>query len=252
MMNQPRRLQNCCSFCGIAGHNIRRCNSQLLLEFESWCASQVMNTETKSDFKNCLTHTFRDNMDILKAFAIKKIHIAMRTNIVTCVDLIVDYTFIHYKNTTTTTQIEENQNVENELEGDLIDFLEQLRYTENVNEEGRENIRETILESQEIEFIRNLFMYANNNKKFGIYSSVESDEKNEKNDFTECGICLEERNFNKFIKLGCNHEFCKDCMIKSFRSEKRDHICCALCRCKIQYIKSRTNEVHEELSEFIE
>ena len=243
-MNQPRRVQNCCSFCRRSGHNIRRCDSQVLLDFESWCASEVMNTGTKGDFKNLLTNTFRDNMDILKAFAIKKIHITMRTSIRICVDLIVDYVFIYYKNTRQIerNQIEENQNVENEFQGDLIDFLEQLRYNETYEE------RETIMESPEIEFIRNLFMYANNNKKFSIFTSLESNDK----ETNECSICFEEHNCNKFIKLGCSHEFCKDCIIKSFKHEKKDFVSCPLCRGTIQHIKSRTNEVHEELSEFIE
>ena len=46
----------------------------------------------------------------------------------------------------------------------------------------------------------------------------------------ECPICLEETDDN--VTLNCNHIFCKDCILKSIKSE---YINCPLCRMNIEY-----------------
>jgi hypothetical protein len=73
-----------------------------------------------------------------------------------------------------------------------------------------------------------------NNKRFNITIKIIENSGYFINE-NECFICYEKNSINKFIKLNCNHEFCKDCikkhclMIEGFLEEgltldkKREH-----------------------------
>jgi len=56
----------------------------------------------------------------------------------------------------------------------------------------------------------------------------------------ECNICYDEHEYDEFIKLSCNHEFCYICTFKQINSNNYD---CAFCRNKIYDIIVRKEEI---------
>ena len=67
----------------------------------------------------------------------------------------------------------------------------------------------------------------------------------------ECSICLEEIEQCKFVKLNCNHAFCKGCVIKTIKTNKSSTLCCALCRSEISSITAGDFDVQGEISNTI-
>ena len=57
---------------------------------------------------------------------------------------------------------------------------------------------------------------------------------------------------NNFVKLGCNHDFCKDCVISTMKTNHSTNLCCALCRAEVKSIESRTIETKNEIDNYIE
>jgi hypothetical protein len=270
IMNQ--RYVRRCSFCRSPGHNITTCNSDRVTEFEVICASEVRNMHNPDEFKNWLNTNYSETPILLKTFVIKKFGLTTRVNISRCIDMITDYIFRTYKNNTRLHTREQTlmndlrdvHNTETEdFENDLINFLTQLR---NVN--YREEIEPQFYEIPNIErmVMRELFRYIFNNNINNIYQELPDENtkfninlvqnnENHNNSNLEnnimCNICWDEKQQNQFIKFGCNHEFCKDCVITSFRGEQRNHPCCALCRSQITTLTYRNENIRSELSEFI-
>jgi hypothetical protein len=265
-----------CSFCRSPGHNITSCNSDRVTEFEVICASEVRNINNPFDFKNWLHTNYSETPMLLKTFVIKKFGVTTRVNVSRCIDMITDYIFRTYKNNTRIHTREQtlmndlrdihNTDTEN-FENDLINFLTQLR---NVN--YREEIEPQFHETPNIErmIMRELFLHIYNNNnvnreqetenvKFNI-NLIHNNADENKNDNTNnktlennimCNICWDEKEQNKFIKFGCNHEFCKDCVITSFRGEQRKQPCCALCRSEITTLTYTNEDIRSELDEFV-
>jgi hypothetical protein len=99
--------------------------------------------------------------------------------------------------------------------------------------------------------------YIVSSKKFNIKidinnqdNNLEPEEKEEKK-ICECTICYDNIENDKFVKLNCNHEFCKDCLIKSLQNEERDTPCCAYCRAPIDTITLNKEEYKEEFMDII-
>jgi len=273
IMNQ--RYVRRCSFCRSPGHNITTCNSDRITEFELICADEVRNMHNQDDFKNWLNENYSENPMLLKTFVIRKFGVTTRISISNSVDMITDYIFRRYKNNTRLHTREQTlmndlrdlHNIEtDDFENDLINFLTQLR---NVN--YREEREPQLYEIPNIErmIMRELFQYIFNNRvvdqreeqpeniKFNINlitkTSVKNENKNENKNEENimCNICWDEKEKNKFVKFGCNHEFCKDCIVTSLRSEQRNIPCCALCRSEINNITCTTEDIRSELAEFI-
>ena len=250
-----RRAQ-CCSFCRQRGHNVSTCNSDRLREFEAICATQVLQTNTQDDFKNWLIQNYMSEQLLIKSFTIKKFRISRTTSIERCMDLTAEYIFRIYKNTN------ENAEHETQFENDLMTFIQELS-------PNREEIRE---EFPEIELVRTMermlmreMMFGmmtrmltnlNNvkiNQKLNILSSIEHNDNEDVNEICECSICYDEKKLQNFVKLGCNHEFCKDCLITTMKTSQTNgnNLSCALCRTEVKSIKLRTEQAHTEMAEFI-
>jgi hypothetical protein len=160
-----------------------------------------------------------------------------------------------------------NTDTEN-FENDLINFLTQLR---NVNYR-EEEIEPQLHEIPNIErmIMRELFLHILNNNR--VVNQLEQESENIKfninlihnnnnenanntNNMLEnnmmCNICWDEKEQNQFIKFGCNHEFCKDCIVTSLRSEQRNIPCCALCRSEITTLTYTNEDIRTELDEFV-
>jgi hypothetical protein len=88
-------------------------------------------------------------------------------------------------------------------------------------------------------------------RKFNIATRVR--EENDEQIKIECNICYELCNNTNFIKLNCNHEFCKECIkniLKCCKSNFNEP-CCAYCREKINAITYKNETIHEEFSDLI-
>jgi hypothetical protein len=88
-------------------------------------------------------------------------------------------------------------------------------------------------------------------RKFNIATRVR--EENDEQIKIECNICYELCNNKNFIKLNCNHEFCKECIkniLKSCKSNFKEP-CCAYCREVINAITYKSETIHEEFSDLI-
>lgn len=253
------RRHQCCSFCRQPGHNLTTCNSDRLREFEEICATQVLQTNTRDDFKNWLIQNYISEHLLIKTFTIKKFRITARESIEICMDLITEYIFRVYKNT--------NEVVEDEsqFENDLMTFIQELS-------PDREEIREEISEidvvrgferilMREMMFgimtrmLTNLNNVNNRNlkQKLNISSSIEHNDNENINELCECSICYDEKELKNFVKLGCNHEFCKDCLITTMKTSQinSNNLSCSLCRSEVKSVKSRSEQVYTEMSEFI-
>ena len=91
------------------------------------------------------------------------------------------------------------------------------------------------------------------NHKFNILSSIEHNDNEDITKICECSICYDEKELHNFVKLGCNHEFCKDCLITTMKTSQTNdnNLSCALCRTEVKSVKSRTEQAHTEMSELI-
>lgn len=58
---------------------------------------------------------------------------------------------------------------------------------------------------------------------------------NKINQICECSICLNEKDIKNFIKFQCNHKFCKECVLNTFKTSINIYRC-ALCRSDIDNI----------------
>jgi hypothetical protein len=240
--NLIRRYCKCCSFCGISGHNITKCNSDRLIEFEVLCSDVVKNMNSKDEFKNWLTENYKNNEIILKAFAIKKSRIGSN-DLNIYIEIISEYIFNTYGNT----HIQED-----EIENDLLNLLLEIRNTyqrENWTEEQYYlNMERLLTLERSISYLNNL----NENKnitveKIKINSKLFSNENENINNLCKCNICYENKKIKNFVKLECNHEFCVDCIINTLNYNKNKTINCALCRNNVKEISSRTNSIKNKL-----
>jgi hypothetical protein len=193
---------------------------------------------------------------LLRTFAIKKFRVTTRTSVENCINLISEYIFRTYKNT--------NEAVEHEVtfENDLMSFIQELSALRE--EEIQENRR--ISELQQYRAMENMLMREmfismmsriinrtvrdDDVRKFKIVSTVNECENPCQK--CECNICYDEKELNNFVKLGCNHEFCKDCVISTMKTNYSTNLCCALCRTEVTEIESRTIEIKSEIDNYIE
>lgn len=245
-----RRIQ-CCSFCRRPGHNITTCSSDRLLEFEVICADVVRNFHNTDDFKNWLHQNYINEPLLLKAFTIRKYRMTMRLNTEQYIHYITEYIFRRYKNIP---QLETQDVANNSIDEPLFNFLTVLL--------NRVENTETNTETENINTVyglREYFAYLsslNNSlmtpqepleQRAIINSQIQINEEENLDEMCQCSICWDDKELRQFIKLNCHHEFCKDCITQTFRSETRATLTCALCRSEISTITMRTQELHDEL-----
>ena len=90
------------------------------------------------------------------------------------------------------------------------------------------------------------------NNKFQIVSTVNNNENEDISQLCECNICYDEKELKNYVKLGCKHEFCKDCVINTMKTSNNNKLCCAFCRTEVSKIESRTKQVKNEIDNYIE
>jgi hypothetical protein len=264
-LNRSRQTQTirCCSLCRQPGHNILRCNSERILEFEATCANAVVNINNPDDFQNWLRQNYANESLLLKAFVSRKLSITRRLSLNECIHYIAEYIFRTYRNTP-----------EVLLEDDDDDIPPPL-ISANVNESFEENFNNVIanlttiynyevtedtnfqmsLIRQYTNYLFYLFRslrirdeYFQDQSQRTFVLSVENNNDN-LDEMCQCSICWDDKELRQFVKLDCNHEFCKDCIRQSVPSETRTSLHCALCRGEVRTMRLRTQEAHTELSE---
>jgi hypothetical protein len=87
-------------------------------------------------------------------------------------------------------------------------------------------------------------------RKFNIAINIA--EQNDKLIKIECNICYEIHNSENFIKLNCNHEFCKGCVKKILKSCRIfNDPCCAYCREQIITFTYKNETIQTEFCDLI-
>jgi hypothetical protein len=269
-INYAPRLTRRCSFCRTPGHTITHCNSERLLNFESVCVETARNINVPDEFKKWLSDNYMNNQTLLKTFVIIKMGYTTRSYLPNCIDLITDYIYrkyrpemFNYTRTNINLHSEDTNTDENAFRNEVINFLMLLRNNRNI-------YREQFTQEQEVHNMRDMetnlvqeafltFVYNNHRvglsngpRKFNINSVIDiSDDVCCENETTRCNICWDEKENAHFVTFGCNHDFCKDCVITSLRGEQREHPSCALCRSSLQTMTCKNAEIHTELAEFV-
>ena len=88
------------------------------------------------------------------------------------------------------------------------------------------------------------------NTKFHIKTKI-SEKKDDLHEKCECNICYDEHEKQKFIKLDCGHEFCKDCIKQTLQNERRKTPCCPFCRADIKNFELKDESFKNEFNELI-
>ena len=68
------------------------------------------------------------------------------------------------------------------------------------------------------------------------------------NENCECNICYETYEKTNFVKLNCEHEFCKECVKNTIKSSKP---CCAFCREDMKSFKVNSEDIKNEFNDLI-
>jgi hypothetical protein len=260
----PGRRVQCCSLCRQPGHNITRCNSERILEFETMCAEIVRLIDNTDDFKNWLFHNFINEQLLLKAFVIRKFRITTRLGLDQYINYITQYIFRTYKNIPQTeeeyqaqlvaqsqTQALQNNIFVNDLAIFLTVFRNRTQEPEIINPlyglteylAYLSNLGRSIMRAEELIPLH---------QRERIISRVENTPGENVDEICQCSICWDDKELKQFIKLDCNHEFCKDCIKQTLRLETRTNLTCALCRSETRTFILRTQEVQDELIEMSE
>lgn len=268
-INFVQRPVRRCSFCREPGHSITTCNSERLQDFESICAETARNINVPDDFKKWLSENYMNNQSLLKTFVIRNMGYTSRSYVPNCIDLITDYIYrryrpemFHYTRTNTNLHTEDTNADAIARRNEIINFLMLLRNSRNIyreqftEEQQVQNMRDmeqSLVREAYISLFYNNYTLglSNGPRKFNINSVIDISDDVHENETTRCNICWDEKENANFVTFGCNHEFCKDCVITSLRGEEREHPCCALCRSSIETITCKNAEIHTELSEFV-
>jgi len=88
------------------------------------------------------------------------------------------------------------------------------------------------------------------NTKFHIKTKI-SEKQDDLHEKCECNICYDEHEKQKFIKLDCGHEFCKDCIKQTLQNERRKTPCCPFCRADIKNFELKDESFKNEFDELI-
>jgi len=252
--------RRCCSFCRRPGHNITRCNSEIIQRFERETLDLIQlilsqgqeNITNIASLRRYLLNKASEQPSLIRAFAISRCGLNSRSNMDACIIVIIQYFMTDLIENT-----EENNNNENiqETPDQLNQRWRQFEFSEMGIQELLQNEHNlyTMMFADIIRFIeiiRSITERPLLNRKFHIKTKISDDQTNLE-DKCECNICYEEREKKTFIKLDCGHEFCKDCIKQSLQNEQRQNPCCAFCRSDIKNFELKLETVKNEFNDLI-
>ena len=250
----------CCSFCRRAGHNITRCDSQAIRIFERNALNymnfnmsvEIMRDRQRSDFRNYLLNEALTDSNLVRAFAISRCGASTRSNLASCIDLIIQYFMpedeyinINFENT------QEAQPAEPAPRTNLR-VGRRFGLGRGELERGGLEAESILYAMMFIEMIRSINGSSETNidRKFYIKTKI-SENQEDLEEKCECNICYDMHEKQKFIKLDCGHEFCKDCIKQSLQNERRETPCCAFCRADIKNLELRLESIKNGFDKLI-
>lgn len=230
-----------CGFCERYGHHVLTCNDPQLNVMEDMLfhekenlSSDLTDEERKLALENFIlrkTHISVHNLNRWRCFAIRKC--MYNNNYIdhssVWIKKIVDYVFSNERPITQSI-IGDTEFIgfdENDAVSYLIDNLIQIN--NNYNNQ------------------RNCY-----NQKFDIKMDYR-DTQNEETKTHECGICYEEKNENKFVKLDCEHKFCGSCFENILKSDCcHGTISCSMCRNPVKNIGVKDETIMNNLKPYMQ
>lgn len=230
-----------CSFCRRPGHNINLCNDQRLQDFDSLCINKKIEFEycqnPISAFEDWIYEYWNDNKTLVKAYAVNKCGALMSDRLY----IIIERIMIHFyddeyllRENGASLQIE-NEDFHIESGEEISNNLEFLR-----------DLRTLMMMMR---MLTQPDLQTDSERKFAIQSNLDKIESQEK---CNCNICYDEINVTNFVKLNCNHEFCKECIKSTLKScNIFSEPMCALCRAPIKKFTFKNSDVQCELTEMI-
>jgi hypothetical protein len=261
-----------CSFCQIYGHNIKNCHDIDLLEFkEKILTLRNLYIREPDIFLNYLKGF---HIRLLWVLAVNECKILVRNhNKNECINAIYNK-FMRYQSRL----YELNHDrfpIDNEL-GEHINKIYQFYPQRQIDDQEEEQRMQVLLDLYNPNQNHNYNNpdYISDHDILSV-SSSSSDEEEEEFDITwyidrtgdfptkltitktldiqntntiqtlECGICYEEKVFENFIHLQCNHEFCHDCINRQIDTKKAS---CAFCREKMKHFIIRSQVVDDLIS----
>jgi hypothetical protein len=248
------QVLRCCSFCRQRGHNIITCSSNRLYELNYLLITNYILINSEEDFKRWLANYSLPNMFIIKAFAIRFCGASTRTNIVDCIERIVE----RVRNITAT-QLSESEPSES-INSQRVELQQLNEVTTNEvllarlltsmvnNNIFRTNTNDLSSVRTFIELIRLINNEYHRGRKFKIETNIIKCDKIEN---CECNICYETKDKNDFVTLNCKHEFCKDCIKQSLQNVRTNAPQCAFCRTEIKNIELSSQEIRDEFNELL-
>ena len=238
-----------CSFCRQPGHNIAKCDSDRLIEFETICENAVRNMATPQIFKEWLSQNYTNDQLLLKTFAMRKCKVNSRTNIADCIDLITQYIFDRYK------ILEPDEDEETRELLHALDELQILAETDLTHIDGDIELQvNEQYRQQYIQYMIDIILLFMTDREvaeptnFNILADIDATRNEESSVENDCSICWDQKETSKFVKLNCKHEFCNECIVKTIAANKHRNPCCALCRAEITSITSRNVDVQTEIT----
>lgn len=242
--NNCRQSVRKCSFCKATGHIVTNCNNTALIYFEYLCIlqkEQIEQTETllpliMYQFADWLSMYSLDNTSaIIRAFSVRKCGARMSLPIHTCIELITIYIF----------ELTNNNDDYINYQPPNVNIPVVL---DNVTARHMSQILESLLILQNVRKEQNV--------KFNINIVDEISDCNEDNECDkECSICYDTKLKKDFVKLDCNHQFCGTCITNIFQKHSLENIDvpkCALCRSNISTIKCQSENIKNDLTQFID
>jgi hypothetical protein len=272
-----------CFYCQSETHTLGYCDDDRLYIFEVVCASTIQETPNLIQFKHWLEETYSEEERLLRAFAIIKGLATPETPLADCVDLIVDFCDITYLNdyrsnmreNRITNMINNISRRNPSMEIQDVDGIESIVVEEfmrfvavsllardnplvltsgiegrvtghyiNSPRHTRANIKvrvKTVKEQEEPTKIGGGISVSDS-----ISDSVSvSDSKSVSIEpAVYCCICMEEHAESSFVKLNCDHEYCKSCLMESLKKKTN----CPLCRENILTIETTNQEICDEIT----
>jgi hypothetical protein len=260
------RQQRCCSFCYRTNHNIRRCTDGRLTIFENLCngkKEEFINEQYPNiRFKHWLFNIYMENCVTIRAFAISKCGCTLNKDAIHYIDNITSYFYMEQhqqyilnQNTDRTDREEWNQyfyelltdNWDQNLRENIINIINTIHpQVEDWDQVLRENTTNII----DIAYITNIAAGTpvEEERKYKIESICELKEGVNLDELCNCNICWEDIEKRNFVKLGCGHEFCKECLHQSMKNDKRAIPLCSYCRSEITNVTCRTEDINNEFT----
>jgi hypothetical protein len=248
--NLPAR--RCCSFCRQQGHNISRCNDVRLREFETECLRNFRDLTGENQYRDWLTDYSTLEPNIVRAYAVRNCDCSVKSYMFVCIEQIIR------KMRTIT-----NENVEEQVVDDNFEENTESNSTQDRNSriielvislalgqrQRRINPQDLLTAMMFMEMFDIMYNKENlNGRRFNIERRiVQSDDISD----CDCNICYESYSKDKFVKLNCGHEFCKDCMKQTLQNIVLDTPHCAFCRKEINTMEMSSEEIVNEFNELI-